>query len=86
MMVGPWADCFQCITAIRSIVKHNPSLAVDVISRYSAAILEFISAGKTQLIKNALSLIKETFLLGKAVNVEKCIDPFIRVLIKKSAH
>lgn len=84
-MAGPWTDGFQCITALRSIVKFNPTLAADVVCRYSVAILEFINAGKTQLLKNSLSLIKETFLLGRSVNVEKCVDPFIRVLVKKSA-
>lgn len=86
LMTGSWTDGFQCVTALRSIIKYNPAMAADVICRYSNSILEFIGNGKTQLVKNALYLIKETFALGKHVNVEKCVDPFIRVLIKKSAH
>lgn len=86
MIAGPWTDAFQCITALRSIVKHNPTLASDVVTRYSANAMDLINTGKTQLVKNVLSLIKETFRLGKYVNVEKCVDSFVRVLIKKSAN
>jgi hypothetical protein len=83
---GSWINSFQCITAIRSIIKYHPQFTTDVVCRYAQSIIEFISNGKTQLVKNACALIRETFKLGKFVNVEKCVELFLPAMVKKSAN
>lgn len=82
---GNWADSFHCITALRSINKFYPENVTDVVNRYLPALCDLISSGKTQVVKNAFSLIREVFSRGKMLNVEKCVFAFSGILIKKAA-
>ena len=55
---GNWIDSHQCITMLRQINKFHPNFIPDVIDRYSNALLDLFSNGKTQIIKNLLRFVK----------------------------
>ena len=70
---------------IRKINKFFPQHISDVVSRYSNALVDLFTHGKTQISKNILRLIKEIFDRGQEVNVEKAVYPFLPLLLRKSA-
>ena len=72
-----WIESHQCITGIRSIHKEHPECIFDMMQRYDKAILEIITKGKTQMLKNIFRMLKEIYLMGKTVNVEFCVYAFL---------
>lgn len=85
LVIGNWADSFHCITALRSINKYFPESVIEVVNRYLSQLCDLIGTGRTQVVKNAFSLIREMFSRGKMLNVEKCVFAFTGLLIKKAA-
>lgn len=57
LIKGNWVNSFQCLTALRSIIKQFPEFAPDIVAKYSQPICELINNGKTQIIKNSLAFI-----------------------------
>lgn len=80
-----WSETYNVVTMMRSINKFFPQFTPNLIGKYSADLLKLISNGKPMIIKNVNCLVHEIFLIGKNINVEKTVETFLPVLIKKAA-
>jgi hypothetical protein len=70
---------------LRQINKFFPQHIPDVLNRYSKALLDLFTQGKTQITKNILRFLKEIFDMGQTINVDKGVSEFLPILVKKSA-
>ncbi len=70
---------------LRQIIKYQPTYTNDIVNRYSVALVDLFTNGKTQIIKNLLRMVKEVFDLGKQTSVEKAVYVFVPILLKKSS-